>query len=525
MEETMLDSEALALSAITPMRSRGLTVVQDLLKRLHEAEIVYCHWKGNEHLDDAFAGRTDLDVLVERGRSADLQTVLADSGFRCFVARPSRAQPGVEDYLGFDPATGRLVHLHLHYRLPVGQKHFTDFRLPWEERLLTTRVFDAHHGIYVTNPCLELLLLLVRAALKRRQRDWFKRQSLMAQDRFTREFAWLRDQVNTDSVCSLSSALLGPRTEKPLRQLLAEPERSEHLQAFMSAIHPMMSRYRTHGPLVSTLLAWLREVQWLADAVNRRYLHCPVPLRRVSPRGGSVIVLLGSDGSGKSSLGKTLAEWLGAKLDVMPIYFGSGDGPSSMIRLPLVLTRRLLALLLSKDTNAKPFSREGGASPSPNTSRMRPQRALRALALVPWALALSLEKRTKLRRMAKARNLGMIVVCDRFAQADIPGFNDGPLLTHWNRSRWRICRAVAAWEAKPHQETKFDPPDLVLKLNVTPEVALTRRPDMSLEEIRRRVQAVQSLKFPASAKVVEVGTDVKFDEVVLAAKRIVWDQI
>jgi hypothetical protein len=116
-------------------------------------------------------------------------------------------------------------------------------------------------------------------------------------------------------------------------------------------------------------------------------------------------------------------------------------------------------------------------------------------------------------------------VCDRFAQAEIPGFNDGPLLTHWRDSSWGICRALAAWEARPHTETKLDPPDLVMKLNVTPEVALIRRPEMSLEEIRRRVQAVKSLHFPEPARVVEIGTDAPFEEVALTAKRLVWDAI
>ncbi|WP_445503116.1 hypothetical protein [Microvirga sp. G4-2] len=306
-----------------------------------------------------------------------------------------------------------------------------------------------------------------------------------------------------------------------MRQILEEPERLDHFQAFARVVLPIMRRYQSYGPLAAPLHAWFREAQWLADALNRRYFHFPIPLRRESPRGGTVIVLLGSDGSGKSSLRETLVSWLGMKLDVMPIYFGSGDGPSSIVRLPLVLVRRLLNPILDKGS-AMPVSGEGGAPPSRSMSW---KRAFRAAALVPWALALSLEKRSKLRRMIRARNRGMIVVCDRFAQADIPGFNDGPLLTYWRHSPWWICRTLATWEEKPHRETKFNPPDLVLKLNVTPEVALTRRPEMSLNEIQRRVQAVQSLRFPDSAKVIEIGTDVPFEEVALTAKRLVWDQI
>src|SRR5690606_8386077 len=95
---------------------------------------------------------------------------------------------------------------------------------------------------------------------------------------------------------------------------------------------------------------------------------------------------------------------------------------------------------------------------------------------------------------------------DRFPQAEVPGFNDGPLLDQWRASRWLPCRALAAWEAKPYAQAKSDPPDLVLKLCVTPEVALGRRPEMSLGEIRRRVQLVRALTFEGS-QVAEIATD------------------
>jgi len=519
----MYDPQASTPPSSLQVRPRGLSTVQDLLDRLHRANLTYCHWKGNEHLDDAVAGRTDLDILVERGRSADLQLILAESGFRRFAPQSARAHPGVEDYLAFDQPTGALVHLHLHYRLPLGQKHYSGHRLPWEIKLLATRVLDPCYGIYVTNPALELVVLLMRAAVKWRLRDQILGRTPADLQRFKREFSWLRDRVDIDEVCRMSSALLGPSTEGPLRLLLADPEQPKRLRLFARAVQPMLHRYRSYGPIVSPLLASLREFQWLADAINRRYLHLPIPLRRVSPRGGTVIALLGSDGSGKSSLGTALTSWLGTKLDVMPVYFGSGDGPSSAIRLPLVLMRRLLTPILNKEPSASPKHGEGAVLS--DTSWRHAQRRIRAAALVPWALALSIEKRSKMRRMGRARNRGMIVVCDRFAQADIQGFNDGPLLAHWRGSRWRILRAVAAWEAKPHKETQLNPPDLVLKLNVTPEIALTRRPDMNLEEIRRRVQAVQSLRFPEMVKVVDIGADAPFEEVVLAAKKLVWDHL
>jgi hypothetical protein len=501
--------------------SPGLGVVRDLFARLHAADLGYCHWKSNEHLNAAVEGLTDLDVLVDRRRSSDLQRILAESGFKRFVAPPLRAYPTIEDYLALDPVSGHLVHLHLHYQLTVGERHLKGYRLPWEAKILQERCFDPRHGLYVTDPAFELVLLLVRAALKRRSRDrflgWIHRRGQGVEDDFRREFAWLRQRANESSLRTAARDLLGMAADEPFRRLLATPQPLASLASFADAIEPVLRRYRTFRRNEAQVRAWLRELQWIADVVNRRYLHRAVPLRRISPRGGTVIVLLGSDGSGKSTLLKTLATWLGVKLDVVPIYFGSGNGPSAIYRLPMKIAYRFLMPFIGPRQEAPLGNHE---SPGSRWEIVRSR--LRAAARVPWAIALSCEKRGKFRRLTRARNLGMVVVCDRFPQSEFSGFSDGPLLAHWRAHPFFLCRALAAWETRPYSEAALNPPDLVLKLIVTPEVAQTRRPEMSLAELRRRAGAAQRLQFPASARVVELNADAPFDVVALQAKEALW---
>jgi hypothetical protein len=530
MEECMtelLDQEILSRRSAQDVGPGGLAVVRGLLARLHEADLAYCHWKSNEHLEAAIEGLTDLDILVDRRRDGELRRILAESGFKRFVAPPLRAYPGIEDYLALDRDTGRLVHLHLHHRLTLGERHLKGYRLPWEARLLATRRLDPATGVYVADPAIELVLLLVRAALKRRARDrigrWLRGSGGQAGGDFARELAWLRERVDDQTARETACALLGEGVDEALRRLLAGPLAPDRMAAFAAMVRPALQCHRTYGRLGGRVRAWLRELQWLADAANRRYLHRATPLRRVSPRGGTVIALVGSDGSGKSVLARVLAAWLGAKLDVLPVYFGSGDGPSAPYRLPLKLAHRLLRPALGARNAAPPRKRK-----QPGPAALDPARdgRLRAAARVPWALALSLEKRGKLRRMVRARDRGMIVVCDRFPQTEIPGFNDGPLLAHWRGHPSGLCRALAAWEARPYVEAaSSSTPDLVIKLAVTPIVALARRPEMSFDEVVRRVRAVHRLRYPPPATVVEIDADAPFEQVTLEAKRLVWDEV
>jgi thymidylate kinase len=141
-----------------------------------------------------------------------------------------------------------------------------------------------------------------------------------------------------------------------------------------------------------------------------------------------------------------------------------------------------------------------------------------------WALTLSYEKRRKLRRASQARNRGIIVVSDRYPQNQVMGFNDGPLLRHWLNHRSWFLRALARWEGAPYRWAEEFPPDLVIKLNISPDVACLRKPEMEPAESRRRVETIRGLAFPMS-DIVEIDADAPLEEVLLKVKRAIWASI
>ncbi len=67
-------------------------------------------------------------------------------------------------------------------------------------------------------------------------------------------------------------------------------------------------------------------------------------------------------------------------------------------------------------------------------------------------------------------------------------------------------------------------PDMVIKLRITPEAALARKPDHDLETIRRKCGIVDALDFPG-ATVIEVDAGQPLADVVLRAKREIWKQL
>ena len=138
------------------------------------------------------------------------------------------------------------------------------------------------------------------------------------------------------------------------------------------------------------------------------------------------------------------------------------------------------------------------------------------------ALALALEKRRRLRTAWAARNRGMLVVADRYPQALISGFNDGPLLHELAKADSPLLRRLAAWEAAPYEWAQHHPPDLVIRLDVSPEVADRRKPETGSAEVKRRVDAVRSLRFGGDAAVVTVNADRELEQVQRDVRAAVW---
>lgn len=498
-----------------PATSGTLGIVRTLFDRLHHDGVTYCHWKSNEHLAAAAAGATDLDVLVDRRAMLPLNRILAELGFKRCIAVAEHAYPGIEDFLGFDADTGALAHLHLHHRLVLGEKRLKGYRLPWEAVLLSTRLLDHDHGIYVADPHLEMLLLVIRTALKLRTRDLPR----LAASRpafgggALREYHWLAKRVTPDELLSTAQPLVGEAAARLLATAITGIPTTRDLRAIVNRASPALDEYRTYEASDARQRRWSRE--WAARWAKMRghVRAAPTPSRRTLPHGGLVVAFLGCDGSGKSTLAGATAAWLAWKLDVVPIYFGSGNGPASLLRQPLRLMKSLRRRHAPRQSSGQRRNREGVGH------------GLRGVRDAWWTLALARERRDGMALGQRARNLGMVVICDRLPQTQVFGFNDGPRLGAWQEDSSPILRALARYELSTYRTAVGCPPDLVFRLQVASDVAARRKPEMAPEWIAQRAEAIRGLRFPRDTQVVDIDANQPLEQVLLQVKRTIWEHL
>lgn len=502
------------------------SVYTNFFVRLDEAHIPYCHWKSNEHLRAGLNGDTDLDVIVDREHRQEVEQGLHSAGFKRFRTAPFHSHPATEDYLGFDEETGELVHIHLHYRLILGGE-LKQYHVPWADRILETRKRDEETGVYVCDPNVEMVLLLIRYALKLERRDYMREfvgGSYPGRD-IRREYDWLQERTDDQQVKRHATDLIGSESVEFVEALL-DGLTIWKFRALREVVIAEFQIYRSFSRTGSWVQRrrrrFLKKFRWYYRDFAR-----PNLFRRTIPSGGLIVAFVGPDGSGKSTTSSAISDWLSWKLDVYQLYMGSNDIysiPKRLLNLGWNIYTGLFGDPAASNNASSEADSESGDTSSENDTTESGSSILGRCWDAAYALVVSYEKRKKLKRVWRARNKGAVVITDRFPQNEIMGINDGPLLHEWDDHPSKFRRWLSTCERRPYEWAQRNPPDVVVKLNVDPETSFERDPDANPEVIREKCEILQSLSF-GGAKVIEIDANQPKVDVIENAKDSVWSEL
>ncbi len=484
--------------------------VEQFLKTLNRNQIRWCSWKSNEHLHAGLCGNTDLDLLFDPTQKTEIFKALDDCGYIFFETPAHRRYPDIFDAIAMDPQSGKLIHVHGHFAMVVGEKHLKSYTLPWADTLLGHRyIQETLDGIdlYATDPVDEMILLILRESLKRRWRDQIFRNT---SDGAIREFEWLKARIATDDFSARSTELLGPSCVGHIAAMAGGVWNLHELVRLQPVFQNTLLKYRRMSAARAFVMAKWREGMFIGTTIQSR-LNIPWPLigrMRTLPGKGLIVAVIGIDGSGKSSIVSTLHNQWRSKIDIERLYFGTGDGQKSLLQTALLLGRRLLKKKKSATNET------GGGSTNHD-----------GWPMILWALACGLHKRTTLRQAMTLNRRGVIVLCDRFPQNEIIGMNDGPILSHLlespNKNR-RLAARFEAWIFAGLQKLAYA--DLVLKLQPSLDIAMARKPGQAntalLEEKRK---AFEAITYPSAEIVRIIDANKPFDNVLLDCKNTIWN--
>ena len=231
------------------------------------------------------------------------------------------------------------------------------------------------------------------------------------------------------------------------------------------------------------------------------------PLPRPHPLPG-VIAVTGCDGAGKSTLSEDINTHLHAMRPTQWLYLGQSSGNiAEWIRgLPLI---------------GQPFGRYlvRKANQAHSKKTTAPDLATTVVIYI-----LSHWRAHKFRRMLKLSRRGVVVVTDRYPQAEVPGFYfDGAGLGAVNADSW-LGRKLAAREQRLYQWMASYVPALVIRLNIDADTAHRRKPDHKLSMLQDKVAIIPALKFNG-ARILDLDGRDPYDQVLAAALHEVSEAI
>lgn len=489
-----------------------LKSIQQMLDAFEENNIKYCHWKSNEHLEEALMGDTDLDVLFLPEQRTQIDSILNNCGLKRFRSTSLMQYNAIEDYIGFDKECAKIWHLHTHYRMTLGEKHLKGYTItPWTDKVINNRVLS-DNGIYTSCPEDELILLLIRNAMKLRWRDF---GSKIGKDDI-KEFDWLLERIEKVKLKAHISQYVDEMVAEEILKLIEiRPINKNQLLRLKKLLLRNLNSFTGYTKFSSWWTRSKREGYWFVGAVSRRCgLNACIPSRRVSPSGGCVVAFLGTDGAGKSTSIKYAKTEFGKKIDVKTVYLGSGDGSSSLIRKPMKL--------VAKKVGGKGVGHAVEKEYSKSQNKISWKSRLYSFAKIIWAVTLAAEKKKKLKEITKARNNGMLVLTDRYPQCIKPGYSDGPLLIRYKEGKG-ILRKIAEWEYVIYKRASLNPPDITIKLVAPLEVAQQRKPEMTLKELELKKNVVMNMN--VSDKFVVIDTSAPFEITMSEVMDEIWKLI
>ncbi|HET9493459.1 MAG TPA: hypothetical protein VFR15_04435 [Chloroflexia bacterium] len=508
-----------AEDALQDLAAPALALVAELCEALDRDGIRYCHWKSNNALDRSASGDNDLDLLVSRADEARFTQVLSSLGFKRVKSPPERQMPGVLDYLGFDPQAQKIVHVHAHYQLSLGDDLTKNYRLPVEEAYIDSSVQG--NLFRVPAPEFELIVFVIRMVLKHASWDamLFGYGRLKPGER--RELTYLLERITPARVEELveqhlpavGSALfercLGTlRTTSSVWQRISTGLRLQRALS-ANALHPMVGD--------SLRKVWRRVYQ----AVRRR-------VRRSSPKfrpenGGLIVALVGGDGAGKSTAIEATYDHFSRYFDVARFHMGKPSwSPVTFAVRAFLRAGRLLRLYPPESSFAETLAQQSPVSPG-----------------YPWLAREVCRARDRYGTYVKARRhaaRGGIVLLDRFPVSQLQ-LMDGPqgerFVVHLAqvehasglfrpRAASRLTGSMIRLEQGYYR--RMSPPDLLLVLRVEPEVAVRRKTEEDPSQVLVRSTEVWEADWDGTdATVIDAGKSQ--EQVAAEVTSLIWAQL
>jgi len=441
----------------TSISSEGrASLAYQTLVGLGKADIKNCLWKSFDRFEEGIKGETDFDILMEKEQKQAVFNYLTQNGWFEVLSEPWRRFPDVYDFLQYDSQYKKFIHLHVHFRLVMGEKNIKSLSLPLESLYLETAV--EVEGISHAMPELELYVFILRLSLKIGWRDYA---------RIIRR--WDRRMIYRDLMPEFQH--IRQRCDRTrLETLLEHPslsfiDRNLVLETYEDIYSLNYNRRRLIKKHIAPYRRY-RKVTRFFVYLHRCALKRSFGQGKIFPKRGKTFAFCGPDGSGKTTLVDSIEKRLFKHLKVARYYMGGNKSSKGVPRwffymlfwAPYLLIRKVFKIIQYQ----------------PAVKRME------QLFFSYENYLIAIEKYRRYRRGKIESERGAMVLYERFPLFKGLGGDGGSV-------------SGSAYFEKNERKCydQINPPDIIFVLQVDSDEAIRRKPDHQPNVIRNKTSAFE----------------------------------
>ena len=453
-----------------------LNIYKKLFSDCNECEIQYCSWKNNHALQDECSGDGDIDLLVSSVQHHSFENLLYQNNFIRVYSSVSE-YPFVKHYFAYDESEAKFAHLHVYYKLITGDSPLKNYRFPVEDSMLKCSSVS-NGGTREAHPQHQAEIYMLR--------KYVKSSSVLGLFLLFRERLDYKNEL--EYIRNKLFILKNNYQVEPLFNFKVE------FKKHLSLVDLLKIKFHIRG--------WHRGVGITEKLfqLNVRILNKLI-FKRKKTINGSIISIVGLDGSGKSTAVDMLEKWLAKDFTVKVFHFGRP--PITWLTWPIRLSLWFRSIIWKKGPAA---SLQDTASYS----------NIGFISRVRYA-ALAFERSSLMRRAHQFSINGGIAILDRHPSPHV-GKMDSPRIIDMSKILGRVESSL--YGNMPNA-------DLLFKFNVSVEEAIKRnqkrvKKDKETDnEIRQRFEINNNLVYNARL-VCEVDAMQSIDMVHNLLKREIW---
>lgn len=430
-------------------------IILKLSKKLNLLNLPYVVLKGSYNLESAFNGIGDLDLFILPEKILIFEDQLREFGFVFFESVPLFQENYSKDYFYHCTISNTTYHIHLHTQLTFGNTITPNQNLGIERLFIKKRVLSEKYNIYILPPELDLFFLNERKTLIHGE-NWFKRAEYknelleLCNSYQNFDLSYLEDLFDINTKLNI---------EMFLKKFTLSSENLSLSQKKYSFNHKNLFTFK-----------------YLFRVFNKIFLkifNLNLSGKRRFPFKGKIFVIVGMDGSGKSSSVDYIYNQFNKIVDIQKITLGSGKSGAAFYR------RLIFFVFGNRAFSKNHISIRGKKSNEPKKIKL-----LYSL----WIFLCLLDKWTNLKKLKKSVLEGKICLVDRWPQDLDKDFSDAPRMQNIINKNF-VNTQIAKFEKYIYKDIKSLYPDKIIILNIKPEVSLIRKPnELTL------VQASEALK-------------------------------